>query len=102
LVKSGDGGYVSKAGRGYVIVQSPGTPYEPHPLDKDGFIVTEAAAAPAAYLQGLGIGPVTVRLEELSMDTIGNAVLARLLHLDPLGICHAHIITSEFHMPHTR
>ena len=37
-----------------------------------------------------------------SLDTIGNAYFARVIHTDPAGLRRLLVINSEFHMPRTR
>ncbi len=83
------------------VCLSQATTHRPPPLDDQGFPITEAAAG-ARYLTARGISPDRIRMEALSLDTIGNAYFAKLLHVDPEGWRRLLIITSEFHMPRTR
>jgi len=83
----------------FIVLLSAGTPHKPPPRDPKGFPVLEATAG-ARYLIGVrGVPPSAIREELVSLDTIGNAVMARLLILDPLGCRTATVITSAFHMP---
>ena len=85
----------------FYLVLSRGTTHKPPPLDEDGFPVDEAAAS-AAYLVARGVAASRVLLESWSLDTIGNAAFARLMHADPRGWSRLLLITSAFHMPRTR
>jgi uncharacterized SAM-binding protein YcdF (DUF218 family) len=62
----------------------------------------DEAAASAAYLVARGVAASRVLLESWSLDTIGNAAFARLMHADPGGWSRLLLITSAFHMPRTR
>lgn len=83
------------------ICLSQATVHRPPPLDERGFPVTEAAAG-ARYLVQSGIEPERIRLEALSLETIGNAAFTRLLHTDVAGWRRLLVITSAFHMPRSR
>ena len=85
----------------YFLVLSRGTTHKPPPLDGDGFPVDEAAAS-ASYLVARGVEAHRVLLESWSLDTIGNAAFARLMHADLRGWRRLLVITSAFHMPRTR
>ena len=85
----------------YYLVLSRGTTHKPPPLDEDGFPVDEAAAS-AAYLVARGVAASRVLLESWSLDTIGNAAFARLMHADLRGWSRLLVITSALHMPRTR
>lgn len=82
----------------YLIALSAGTPHRPPPLDQDGFPIFESMAA-AAYLVKQGVSPDRILTETCSYDTIGNAYFAKTIHLDPLGLSKALVVTSEFHLP---
>lgn len=84
-----------------VVCLSVATPHVPPPLTSTGFPIRECAAG-AYYLMERGIAPERIRLEALSLDTIGNAYFAKLLHVDPAGWQRLLIVTSEFHMARTR
>jgi len=83
------------------ICLSQATVHRPPPLDGRGFPVTEAAAG-ARYLIERGIEPERIRLEALSLETIGNAAFTRLLHTDVAGWRRLLVVTSAFHMPRSR
>ncbi len=40
--------------------------------------------------------------ETASLDTIGNAYFARVIHTDPAGLRRLLVVNSAFHMPRTR
>ena len=83
----------------FYLVLSRGTTHKPPPLEA-GFPVDEAAAS-ARYLVARGVAPSRVLLESWSLDTIGNAVFARLMHADLRNWRRLHVITSAFHLPRT-
>jgi hypothetical protein len=85
---------------GKLVCLSAGTTHRPPPLE-DGFPVSESIAG-ARYLMRKGVDPAQIRIENVSYDTIGNAYLAKLLHVDPPAWTRLLVITSEFHMPRTR
>jgi uncharacterized SAM-binding protein YcdF (DUF218 family) len=78
-----------------ILTLSAGSPHKP------GNTISEAKAA-TAYLLGKGVAPTDLLEENLSLDTIGNALFARLLHTSPRGYRRLHVITSEFHLPRTQ
>jgi len=80
---------------------SAATPHLPPPIDSKGFPVRECEAG-ARYLLARGVPPERVRMEAISLDTVGNAWFAKLLHVDPAGWRRLLVVTSEFHMPRTR
>lgn len=57
--------------------------------------------AGAEYLLSRGCSPDRLFLDTWSLDTVGNAVFARLMHCDLRSWQHLLVITSEFHMPRT-
>jgi hypothetical protein len=83
-----------------LVCLSAGTTHRPPPLE-DGFPIMESVAG-ARYLMARGIDPERIRIEPVSYDTIGNAYLTKLLHVDPPGWRKVLVITSAFHMPRTR
>jgi uncharacterized SAM-binding protein YcdF (DUF218 family) len=85
----------------YYLVLSRGTTHKPPPLDEAGFPVDESMAS-ARYLIERGVAPARVLLESWSLDTIGNAAFARLMHSDVRGWRRILIVTSRSHMPRTR
>mmetsp|Transcript_2574 Transcript_2574/g.4393 ORF Transcript_2574/g.4393 Transcript_2574/m.4393 type:complete len:258 (+) Transcript_2574:192-965(+) len=85
---------------GFFLVLSRGTTHKPPPLDHDGFAIDEASSS-AQYLVDHGVQPSRIVLERWSLDTIGNAVFARLMHAELRGWKHCLVITSAIHMPRT-
>ena len=85
----------------YYLVLSRGTTHKPPPLDEAGYPIDEAAAS-ARYLVAKGVAPARVLLESWSLDTIGNAAFARLMHAEPRGWRRIHVVTSAFHLPRTK
>jgi hypothetical protein len=83
------------------VCLSQATTHHAPPLDEQGFPILESASG-ARYLMERGIEARRIRLESLSLETIGNAYFTRLLHVDPAGWRRLLIITSEFHMPRTK
>lgn len=73
----------------------------PPVVDNASFPIDEATAA-GSYLIDHGIEGSRIYLDRWSMDTIGNAVFARLMHSDPRAWRKLLVITSEFHMPRVR
>lgn len=78
-----------------ILTLSAGSPHKP------GNRITEARAA-AQYLLGRGVSALDLLEENLSFDTIGNALFARLLHTSPRGYRRLHIVTSAFHLERTQ
>jgi hypothetical protein len=85
---------------GPFVCLSAGTTHRPPPLDT-GFPISESSAG-ARYLLSRGIASHLIRIENASYDTIGNAYLTKLLHVDPPGWSSLLVVTSEFHMPRSR
>lgn len=83
-----------------IITLSAGSVHVPPPLDEAGYPILESVAA-ARYLLARGIPAERILTETCSLDTIGNALFARLIHIDPLRLRRLLIITSEFHMSRT-
>jgi len=83
-----------------LIPLSGGTANKPPPLNPAGYPITEAGAA-ADYLIAHGVERQRILCETCSLDTIGNAFFARLLHAEPRRLERLLVITSEFHMPRT-
>jgi uncharacterized SAM-binding protein YcdF (DUF218 family) len=88
------------AGNAFLVPLSAGTPHRPPPLDTRGFPITEARAG-ADYLLARGIDRSRLLLEELSFDTIGNALFSRVIHAIPRQFRRILVVTSVFHMPRT-
>jgi uncharacterized SAM-binding protein YcdF (DUF218 family) len=68
---------------------------------RDDFPVAEAKAM-SDYLQLKGIPEEDILREELSRDTIQNAFFSTVIHLLPLGIKSALIITNAFHLERSK
>jgi hypothetical protein len=83
-----------------LVCLSAGTTHRPPPLE-DGFPIAESVAG-ARYLMARGIDSKQIRIEIVSYDTIGNAYLTKLIHVDPPGWEKLLVITSAFHMPRSR
>ncbi len=96
-----DAALEKRSEKSFLITLSRGTPHKPPPLDATGRPLDEARVA-AEYLLKHGAPARRILMETMSLDTIGNAFFARLLHTDPLGLRRLLVITSEFHMPRTR
>ena len=83
------------------LVLSRGTTHKPPPVDSRGFPMDESEAS-AIYLKRRGVEAGRILLDTWSVDTIGNAAFARLMHADPRGWRRLHVVTSEFHVARTR
>ena len=83
----------------YYLVLSRGTTHKPPPTES-GFPVDESFAS-ARYLVKHGVAPSRILLESWSLDTIGNAAFARLMHADLRGWRRMLVVTSAFHKPRT-
>ena len=84
-----------------IITTARGTPHKPGPLDAAGFERHEAGDN-ARYLMKKGVPPEAILEESLSLETIGNAYHARVIHCDVAGFRRLVIVNSEFHMPRTQ
>ena len=60
--------------------------------------ITEAAAM-KNFLVEKGIEPHDILMEEFSLTTFTNAFYTRIIHLDPMNIKTAYIVSNSFHMP---
>jgi len=67
---------------------------------RDNFPITESAAMKKVLIKN-GIQKHKILTEELSSDTLQNAYYSRVIHLDPLQIRSAIIITNNFHTERT-
>jgi uncharacterized SAM-binding protein YcdF (DUF218 family) len=86
--------------RRYLACLSFGASNKHPPIDNFGFPVREARAA-ANYLIANGVKREEILIEEVSLDTIGNAFFTRVIHADPLGLRRLHVITNKFHAART-
>jgi hypothetical protein len=84
-----------------LVLLSGGTTYKPPPLDERGFPIVESVSS-ARYLMRQGIPPERILIDTWSLDTIGNAFFARVVHCEPRALKHLLVITSDFHMRRTR
>jgi uncharacterized SAM-binding protein YcdF (DUF218 family) len=89
------------AGEAPIILLSAHTVHRAPPLDAAGFPVLESVAA-ARTLLARGVPPARIWAETASLDTIGNAYFARVIHTDPTGLRRLLVVNSAFHMPRTR
>lgn len=85
----------------YVITTAWGTPHKPCPHDRAGFERHEAADN-AKYLMDHGVDPARLLEESVSLETVGNAYYARVLHTDVRALRRLVVINNHFHMPRTR
>jgi len=67
---------------------------------RDNFPKPEAEAM-SEYLVKRGMSPQDLLLECQSKDTLQNAYFSRVVHIDPLKIKSALIITNQFHLERT-
>eukprot|EP01012_Entosiphon_sulcatum_P061565 TRINITY_DN8721_c0_g1_i4.p2 TRINITY_DN8721_c0_g1~~TRINITY_DN8721_c0_g1_i4.p2 ORF type:complete len:237 (+),score=45.43 TRINITY_DN8721_c0_g1_i4:32-712(+) len=84
-----------------VVCTASGTPHKPSPLDEHGFMRTEAQDN-AAYLISKGVDANDLLEEGASLDTIGNAYYARVLHTDVAALHNLVVITSAWHLARTQ
>ena len=89
------------AGEAPIIPLSAMTLHRPPPLDAAGHPVLESVAAAQALL-ARGVPAPRIWAETASLDTIGNAYFARVIHTDPAGLRRLLVVNSAFHMPRTR
>ena len=89
------------AGEAPIIPLSAMTLHCAPPLDAAGFPVLESMAAARALL-ARGVPARRIWAETASLDTIGNAYFARVIHTDPAGLRRLLVVNSAFHMPRTR
>jgi hypothetical protein len=89
------------AGEAPIIPLSAMTLHRAPPLDATGFPVLESIAAARALLAD-GVPKARIWAETASLDTIGNAYFARVIHTDPAGLRRLLVVNSAFHMPRTR
>lgn len=75
--------------------------HEPPPLDPNGFPIDEAQAS-TRYLVQRGIDSKRILQDTWSLDTIGNAAFARLMHAEPRKWKRMLVVTSDWHMRRTK
>ena len=89
------------AGEAPIIPLSAHTVHRAPPLNTAGYPVLESVAAAEALL-ARGVPAARIWAETASLDTIGNAYFARVIHTDPAVLRRLLVVNSEFHMPRTR
>lgn len=89
------------AGEAPIIPLSAHTVHRAPPVNAAGYPVLESVAAAEALL-ARGVPAARIWAETASLDTIGNAYFARVIHTDPAGLRRLLVVNSEFHMPRTR
>jgi uncharacterized SAM-binding protein YcdF (DUF218 family) len=89
------------AGEAPIILLSAHAIHRAPPLDAAGYPVLESVAAAGALL-ACGVPAARIWTETASLDTIGNAYFARVVHTDPAGLRRLLVVNSAFHMPRTR
>uniref|UniRef100_A0A7S0IR80 DUF218 domain-containing protein n=1 Tax=Calcidiscus leptoporus TaxID=127549 RepID=A0A7S0IR80_9EUKA len=85
----------------YVITTAWGTPHKPCPHDAAGFERHEAEDN-ARWLLDRGVPPSHLLEESTSLETVGNAYFARLLHTEVRGLRRLAIVNNRFHMARTK
>lgn len=85
----------------YFILLSRGSPHKPSPLCDLGHAIDECQIM-ANYMIERNICPSKIFIESWSMDTIGNAYAALMMHCVPRNLRNILVITSDFHMPRSR
>eukprot|EP00322_Chrysochromulina_rotalis_P007300 CAMPEP_0115841312 /NCGR_PEP_ID=MMETSP0287-20121206/7224_1 /TAXON_ID=412157 /ORGANISM="Chrysochromulina rotalis, Strain UIO044" /LENGTH=271 /DNA_ID=CAMNT_0003294955 /DNA_START=92 /DNA_END=907 /DNA_ORIENTATION=- len=85
----------------YVITTAWGTPHKPCPHDAAGFERHEAQDN-AKYLMTHGVDPARILEESVSLETVGNAYFARVLHTDVRGLRKLAVVNNHFHIERTR
>jgi len=71
-----------------------------NPKDARGFDIHEAQMN-AAWLLQHGVPHHMILEESTSMETVGNALFARVMHTDVLSLKHIAVINNGWHMPRT-
>jgi uncharacterized SAM-binding protein YcdF (DUF218 family) len=89
------------AGEAPIILLSAYTIHRAPPLDPAGYPLLESVAA-AEVLLARGVPAAQIWAETASLDTIGNAYFARVIHTDPAGLRRLLVVNSKFHMPRTQ
>jgi hypothetical protein len=89
------------AGEAPIIPLSAHTVHRAPPLNAAGYPVLESVAAAEALL-ARGVPAARIWAETASLDTIGNAYFARVIHTDPASLRRLLVVNSEFHMSRTR
>lgn len=82
----------------YIITTAWGTPHKPCPHDVAGFERHEAQDN-ARFLIDRGVPPSHILEESVSLETVGNAYFARVLHTETRGLRRLAVVNNRFHMP---
>mmetsp|Transcript_14023 Transcript_14023/g.41261 ORF Transcript_14023/g.41261 Transcript_14023/m.41261 type:complete len:280 (+) Transcript_14023:26-865(+) len=85
----------------YFVLLSRGTPHKPPPMDMDNRPIDEAYVS-AEYMRERGVPSERLLQDTWSLDTIGNALFLRLMHLEPRKLKRVAVITNTFHMNRVR
>jgi hypothetical protein len=85
----------------FIITTGRGTWHKTNPKDSRGYDVHEASMN-AEWLLHRGVPSSMILEENSSMETVGNAFFARVLHADVLSLRHIAVINNEWHMRRTR
>jgi len=85
----------------HFLLLSRGSPHKDSLIDKNGQLITECQIM-ANYMIERKIDPKKIILDAWSMDTIGNAYAALIMHCVPRNLRNLFIITSDFHMPRSK
>ena len=85
----------------YVITTAWGTPHKPCPHDQAGFERHESSDN-AQYLLGRGVPAERILEESVSLETVGNAYFARVMHTDVRSLMRLAVINNHFHMERTK
>jgi len=82
----------------YIITTAWGTPHKPCPHDVAGFERHEAQDN-ARFLIDRGVPASHILEESVSLETVGNAYFARVLHTETRGLRRLAVVNNHFHMP---
>ena len=85
-----------------IVVTAKGTPHKPCPTDEAGFERPEAADNARILIERGGVNPSRIVEETMSLETVGNAYFARIVHTEILGLRRLAIINNSFHLPRTK
>lgn len=84
-----------------LVLLSAGSPHKAPPLDSSGQPIHESHGG-ARYLIQRGVDPHRILVETASLDTIGNAFFARVVHVEPRCWRRLLVITSAHHIARTQ
>jgi hypothetical protein len=85
----------------HYLILSGGSPHKPPCIRNNGHPISECDIM-ANYMIEKNINPKKILLDSWSMDTIGNAYAALMMHCVPRNLRNLLVITSDFHMPRSR